>query len=287
MLDDDDFDDLFDSFKERKKTQKVKPKSKPVTSSIEELPIWKEVKNASSYTVCNVCRQEIDDEDIVEACKHCNRYFHFRHLREWLKIKGSCPTCRQVPGDQPIETTTEVIDPSSSVDGQAVETTSVEATIEIIDTSSAIEETEDSQTVTPSSSDIFISFSSSNVAIAEKIYHALMEVGKSAWISTKSIGVGQDYGLQIVKSIDNCKFFILLITNESITSRHVKTELERAFSKGATNESKIPLDWEYYLGSSQWLNVWSQDEKDWLPQVIKAVSPETATSSTIRNESDE
>ena len=95
MLDDDDFDELFDSYKERKTKKGSKPKSKPVLSALEELPIWKEVKETTSYSVCNVCRQEIDDEDIVEACKHCNRYFHFRHLREWLKIKGSCPTCRE------------------------------------------------------------------------------------------------------------------------------------------------------------------------------------------------
>ena len=206
--------------------------------------------------------------------------------------KGKCPTCRQVQGDQPTETATDAIDSSSSVERQAVETTSVEASTEVIDPSSSIDETEDSQTVKASSSDIFISFSSSNVVVAEKIYHALMEVGKSAWISTISIGIGQDYGLQIVKSIDNCKYFILLITSESIASRHVKTELERAFSKGATilpimlDESKIPLDWEYYLGSSQWLNVLSQEEKDWLPQVINAVSQETANSSTIRNDLD-
>jgi hypothetical protein len=95
MLEDDDFDELFDAFKDKKKQQDKGSSSFSSSKSMEDLPIWKEVKNQSDYSTCNVCRQNIDDEDIVEACGNCHRYYHFRHLREWLKIKSNCPSCRQ------------------------------------------------------------------------------------------------------------------------------------------------------------------------------------------------
>jgi len=143
--------------------------------------------------------------------------------------------------------------------------------------SSESEIVEDSQVVTRISSDIFISFSSKDITVAERTFKALMRVGKKPWISTLSITVGQDYGLQIVKAIDNCRFFVLLITKNSIASRHVKTELERAFSKGSTilpiklDDLTIPLDWEYYLSGSQWMEVSSQKENEWLQQLVKAI----------------
>ena len=33
-------------------------------------------------------------EEVAE-CKHCNTKSHFTHLHEWVKIKGTCPTCQK------------------------------------------------------------------------------------------------------------------------------------------------------------------------------------------------
>ncbi|MCH8907571.1 MAG: hypothetical protein IH840_10815 [Candidatus Heimdallarchaeota archaeon] len=89
----DDFDDLFNSFQDRQKQKKGKKILKKPQIAFDELPIWKSVKEIAVNSVCNVCRRKIDDEDLVEACKYCHRYYHFRHFREWLKIKGICPVC--------------------------------------------------------------------------------------------------------------------------------------------------------------------------------------------------
>jgi len=92
-LDDDDFDELFDDFKKKKKASKSLKKVGLVDPV--ELPIWKNVKSTADHDICMVCKQKIDDEDLVEACEKCEHYFHYKHIREWLKIKGKCPYCKQ------------------------------------------------------------------------------------------------------------------------------------------------------------------------------------------------
>ncbi|MHA2092440.1 MAG: RING finger domain-containing protein [Candidatus Kariarchaeaceae archaeon] len=88
----DDFDSLFDKFVDKKKAKKEKSIGK---QNLESLPIWKEVKISEDYDTCLVCRLTIDDEDIVEPCGNCNRYYHYKHIREWFKIKANCPACKQ------------------------------------------------------------------------------------------------------------------------------------------------------------------------------------------------
>ncbi|MHA2502375.1 MAG: RING finger domain-containing protein [Candidatus Kariarchaeaceae archaeon] len=89
----DDFDDLFDKFKKKEKPSPALKKVgnvKPV-----KLPIWRDIKADQDHDICSVCRQRLDDEDIVEACEKCTHYFHYKHIREWLKIKGTCAHCKQ------------------------------------------------------------------------------------------------------------------------------------------------------------------------------------------------
>ncbi len=44
--------------------------------------------------VCATCRLAIDMEDSILTCPHCDAPSHSRHLLEWVKIKGVCPSCR-------------------------------------------------------------------------------------------------------------------------------------------------------------------------------------------------
>lgn len=92
LVHNDDFDDLFDEFKMKKKS-KTQKKAIGIIRP-DNLPIWKDVKSKASNSTCMVCRQEIDDEDIVEVHDYCDYYFHYKHIREWLKIKGVCPVCK-------------------------------------------------------------------------------------------------------------------------------------------------------------------------------------------------
>ncbi len=92
MLSDDDFDALYDSYRRKKEREK---KQGFATSDLEELPLWKDVKGSGSVQTCTICRKEMNDLDLVEACPKCKNYFHYKHIREWLKIQGKCPICKQ------------------------------------------------------------------------------------------------------------------------------------------------------------------------------------------------
>lgn len=43
---------------------------------------------------CEICHRAIVLEQPVVRCPACAGLFHVDHLREWLKIHGSCPTCQ-------------------------------------------------------------------------------------------------------------------------------------------------------------------------------------------------
>lgn len=44
---------------------------------------------------CNICRGVIGFGDTLSQCPYCQNEFHHDHVREWLKVSGDCPVCRQ------------------------------------------------------------------------------------------------------------------------------------------------------------------------------------------------
>ncbi|MHA2248896.1 MAG: hypothetical protein ACXAD7_00975 [Candidatus Kariarchaeaceae archaeon] len=44
--------------------------------------------------ICSVCKGAMSSADDLVACPHCRHEAHPSHIKEWLKIKGECPVCR-------------------------------------------------------------------------------------------------------------------------------------------------------------------------------------------------
>lgn len=44
---------------------------------------------------CILCKRQIDFSDDWLKCPHCEELAHRSHLLEWVKVKGTCPNCRQ------------------------------------------------------------------------------------------------------------------------------------------------------------------------------------------------
>jgi predicted transcriptional regulator len=44
--------------------------------------------------ICSVCKGAMSSADDLVACPHCRHEAHPLHIKEWLKIKGECPVCR-------------------------------------------------------------------------------------------------------------------------------------------------------------------------------------------------
>lgn len=86
--------------------------------------------------------------------------------------------------------------------------------------------------------DIFISYSSSDSKIAEKVCRLLEDRGMKCWIAPRDVVAGADYSHLIEKAILHAKVFVLLCSGKSMQSRWVKGELNVAFNEG---KKIIPL----------------------------------------------
>ncbi len=88
----DQFDDYFDEYKAKSYAQKTKKLN--LSRPIDQLPTWNNVKSDSSDNTCIICKNSFSDDEIVEKCILCNRYFHYKELRSWVNTAGTCPSCK-------------------------------------------------------------------------------------------------------------------------------------------------------------------------------------------------
>lgn len=108
---------------------------------------------------------------------------------------------------------------------------------------------------------VFLSYSSKNAKEAENIYYLFLEAGFKVWYAPKSIEEGTDYGESVINAIENCKVFVLLLSEESNKSNHVLTEVEIAFKHKkhifpARIENILPTkSLEYRISTMQWIDL--------------------------------
>ena len=109
---------------------------------------------------------------------------------------------------------------------------------------------------------VFISASSKDQEIAERIADALIAVGITPWISTRYRREGS-YAKQIMSGIKQANVFLVLISKNSICSEHVKNEVDRAFSRIKEGMKVIPFlldnseyddDLAYYLCRQEFIS---------------------------------
>lgn len=80
--------------------------------------------------------------------------------------------------------------------------------------------------------DLFISYSSKELDIAEEIKAILEKNGIHCWMAPSSIPIGADYAFEIPKGILNSKAFLIIVSDESQRSKWVPKELGHAITNG-------------------------------------------------------
>ncbi|XP_022761110.1 RING-H2 finger protein ATL20-like [Durio zibethinus] len=50
-------------------------------------------------STCPICLSEYQPKETLRTIPECNHYFHANCIDEWLKMNGSCPLCRNSPGE--------------------------------------------------------------------------------------------------------------------------------------------------------------------------------------------
>jgi len=106
---------------------------------------------------------------------------------------------------------------------------------------------------------IFICHSSRDAATAQALCHYLEERDLLCWIAPRNISAGKEYAQGIMEGIEQSAVMVVIFSRDANESRHVRTEVERAFSR---NIKIIPFkiqpiqptrSLEYFLEPTHWL----------------------------------
>ncbi len=106
----------------------------------------------------------------------------------------------------------------------------------------------------------FLSYSSKDKLIADAICSRLENQGIRCWIAPRDVKPGTDYSNQIADALESATTMVMVFSSESNNSRHVKSEIDRAFSLGKIiipfRVENVELDkgLAYYLAKTHWLD---------------------------------
>ena len=128
---------------------------------------------------------------------------------------------------------------------------------------------------------IFVSHSSKDKLIADAICARLENQGIRCWIAPRDVDPGRDYSNQIAEALENSSVMVMVVSSGANSSRHVKSEIDRAFSLGQIiipfRVENIELDkgLAYYLSKTHWLDAVSpplEQHIDHLAVTIRKIS---------------
>lgn len=111
--------------------------------------------------------------------------------------------------------------------------------------------------------DVFISYSTPERAIAERICEALEANGVRCWMAPRDVAAASHYSGEIIRGLNQCRVVVLLVSPSSNRSWHVLREVERAVSKGKhilpvrLQEIELGADLEYFISVVHWLDAFA------------------------------
>ena len=113
---------------------------------------------------------------------------------------------------------------------------------------------------------VFISYSTKNAEIANKICYILEKNNLKCWIAPRNISSGRNYIYEIADGMQSTKIVVLVYSADSQASKYVNNEIKMAFSYNKPilsfniDDSVPSKDFEYYLKVSQWLPAFPNPE---------------------------
>lgn len=112
----------------------------------------------------------------------------------------------------------------------------------------------------PAAYQVFISHAVEDKEVAQAICEALERHGIRCWIAPRDILPGKDWAEAITDATDGCRGMVLVYSEHSNASAHVRREVERAVGSGSFlipfRISDVPMSkaLAYFLHSCQWLD---------------------------------
>jgi formylglycine-generating enzyme required for sulfatase activity len=125
---------------------------------------------------------------------------------------------------------------------------------------------------------VFLSYSSADKDIADRVCGALEATEISCWIAPRDIEPGVDYPAAIVEAINSCQVLVLILTKHATASPHVLSEVGHAFNSKKRIipfrliAEPLPENLEYFLSMTQWLDATDGCTDHNLKRLTEAVS---------------
>ncbi len=107
---------------------------------------------------------------------------------------------------------------------------------------------------------IFISYSSTDRAVADQVCAGLESAGYLCWIAPRNIEPGSDYPTAILDGVRNAQTVVVIISAAAVASPHILSEIEHAFGEKKPiipfrlSNATLPENFDYFLAMSQWLD---------------------------------
>ena len=115
-------------------------------------------------------------------------------------------------------------------------------------------------------SDVFVSHSIKDKAIAEAIVARLEADSVTCWIAPRDVVPGADWGESIIDAIESSRIMVLIFSRNADASPQIKREVERAVNKGFTSfhfalmTSRLQSRWNI---SSRLRSGWTPSRRRW------------------------
>ena len=125
--------------------------------------------------------------------------------------------------------------------------------------------------------DVFISYSTKNSELANKICYLLEQNKLKCWIAPRNIPSGTNYIEAITEGIKSTKIVVLVYSSYSQASKYVNNEINMAFSNNKpilsfNIDNSLPSEeMEYNLKVSQWLPAYPNPEDEFETLVVDAL----------------
>ncbi len=125
--------------------------------------------------------------------------------------------------------------------------------------------------------DVFISYSSDDKPIADRICHGLEERGVRCWITPRDVGYGADWQTAIMDALASAKAVILVFTHNTNKSVHVRREVTAALESGAIvipfrTEDAVPEGaLKYNLINVHWLDAFAPPLDQHIERLIETI----------------
>lgn len=140
--------------------------------------------------------------------------------------------------------------------------------------------------------DVFLSYRSVDHDLAFAIVRHLESKGLKCWIAPRNIIPGRSFPTEIMAGLDNTSMLVLLFTAPENLSRHILSEVSRAFDLGRpiivfkTCRALPDKTFSYFLGLAHWLDTTAGTPEQSFDELEKAVRIHIADQQTKVEKSD-